>query len=123
MPSVLIVDDEPDIRLLVRYLVEKADWSVAGEASSGEEAVDRWRQLRPDVVVLDQLMPGISGLEVAARILAEAADQPIVLFTHMKDERLVRAAAEIGIRACLSKGNLHGLMPALADQVAGGENR
>lgn len=119
MPSVLIVDDEPDIRLLVRYLVERANWSVAGEAASGEEAVTRWRELRPDVIVLDQLMPGISGLEAAARILAEAADQPIVLFTHLKDDRLVQAATEVGVRACLSKGNLHGLMPALAGQLPG----
>jgi CheY-like chemotaxis protein len=121
MPSVLIVDDEPDVRLLVRYLVEKANWRVAGAASSGEEAVTRWRELRPDVIVLDQLMPGITGLETAARILAEAADQPIILFTHLRDEGLTRAATKVGIRACLSKANLHGLMPTLAGQVSGGD--
>jgi DNA-binding NarL/FixJ family response regulator len=117
MPSVLIVDDEADVRFLVRRIVEEADWRVAGEAATGEEAVAQWRELRPDVVVLDQRMPGITGLETAARILAEDAEQLIVLFTHLKDDILTQAAIAIGVRACLSKSRLDRLMPALADQV------
>lgn len=120
MPSVLIVDDEPDIRFLVRRLVEEADWRVAGEASSGEEAVARWRELRPDIIVLDQRMPGLTGLEAAERILAEDGAQRIVLFTMMKDEVLDRLAAALGVRACLSKGDLHRLMATLIAQVAKG---
>jgi len=120
MPSILIVDDEADVRFLVRRVVEQADWSVAGEAATGEEAVARWRELRPDAIVLDQRMPGITGLEAAARILAEDGDVPIVLFTHLKDDILTRAALAMGVRACLSKSRLDLLIPALIDQVTGG---
>jgi YesN/AraC family two-component response regulator len=60
MPSVLIVDDEPDIRLLVRCLVEEADWRVVGKASSGEEGVVR-REFRPDVVLIPALTAQVLG--------------------------------------------------------------
>lgn len=123
MPSVLIVDDEPDIRFLVRCLVEEADWRVVGEASSGEEAVARCRELRPDVVVLDQRMPGLTGLETALRILAEDRDQPIVLFTMVMDDALTQRARAIGVRECLSKSDLGLLMPALVAQVPDGRSR
>ena len=119
MPSVLIVDDEADMRFIVRCLVEQADWEVAGEAASGEEAVARWRELRPDVIVLDQRMPGISGLEAAARILAEDSAPPIVLFTVARDDDLVSEARAVGIRTCLSKWDRDHLMTALAGELAG----
>jgi CheY-like chemotaxis protein len=120
MPSVLIVDDEPDIRFLVRCLVEEADWRVAGEASSGEEAVVRWRELRPDVIVLDHRMPGLTGLEAAALILAEDGAQPIVLFTMVKDDALDQRATALGVRVCLSKTDLHRLVATLMAQVPTG---
>lgn len=123
MPSVLIVDDESDIRFLVRRLVEKADWRVAGEATSGAEAVTRCRELHPDVVVLDQRMPGLTGLETAARILAENRAQVIILFTLVKDEALTRRATALGVRTCLSKNDLNDLMPALATHVHDGGDR
>ena len=64
MPSVLIVDNEPDIRFLLRRMAEQAEWYVAGEAASGQEALDCYWDLEPDVIVLDHRMPGLSGLEL-----------------------------------------------------------
>jgi CheY-like chemotaxis protein len=115
MASVLIVDDEPDIRFLVRRTVEGSEGalSVVGEASSGDEAIDRWRELQPDALVLDHRMPGLSGLDVAERILAEEPGQIIVLFTAHRDDRLVRRAAELGVRACLAKTDLGRLRATL----------
>lgn len=111
VPSLLIVDDEADIRFLVRRIVEGAGGlRVAGEAASGEEAVARWRELRPDVVVLDQRMPGISGLETARRILAEDPAQRIFLFTAYRDSDTAQSAAEIGVTGCLSKMDLSRLI-------------
>ena len=114
VPSLLIVDDEADIRFLVRRIVEgNGGLRVAGEAASGEEAVTRWRELRPDVVVLDQRMPGITGLEAARRILAEDPGQRIFLFTAYGDEAMERLAADAGITACLSKSDLSQLVATL----------
>lgn len=115
MASLLIVDDDPDARFLVRQTGEGygGALSMIGEASSGEEAIDRWRALRPDIIVLDHRMPGLSGLEVAERILTEAPGQVIVLFTGHRDEVLVRRAAELGVRACLDKSDLRRLRSTL----------
>jgi CheY-like chemotaxis protein len=121
---VLIVDDEDDIRFLVRQLIAVAGdgYVVAGEASSGEEAIERWRELRPQVIVLDHRMPGLTGLEAAERILAEQPDLPILLFTAYRDDRVLRRAAGLGIRVCVSKADLNRLtveLRALAKELRG----
>jgi CheY-like chemotaxis protein len=115
MASLLVVDDDPDSRFLVRMMGERSGGAlfVVAEASSGEEAIHWWQELRPDIIVLDYLMPGLSGLEVAERILAREPGQLIVLFTAHRDEKLGRRAAELGVRACLAKTDLGRLRPTL----------
>src|SRR5690606_2226479 len=80
--SVLVVDDEQLVRSGLRMILESApDVEVVGEAADGAEAVERARELRPDVVLLDIRMPGVDGLTAAAR-LAELPDPPrVVLLT------------------------------------------
>src|SRR3546814_9289830 len=69
---VLIVDDEPDLRLLLRTMLDlEADIDIAGEAGDGAEALERYAEIGPDVLVLDQRMPVLSGLEVAERVLQD----------------------------------------------------
>jgi DNA-binding NarL/FixJ family response regulator len=103
--TALIVDDESDIRALVRMVVEAANngLEVSGEASDGDEALQRWRADRPVVVILDNRMPGMSGLEVAERILSENPEQKIILFSAFLDEDTVEAAQRVGVRRCLDK--------------------
>jgi CheY-like chemotaxis protein len=115
MASVLIADDEPDVRFLLRRKIEAAAGllSVVGEAASGEEAVEAWRRLRPDAIVLDHRMPGLTGLEAAAQILAEDPGQVIVLFSAFSDGELERACAALGIRACVAKADL----PRVVDEL------
>jgi CheY-like chemotaxis protein len=121
MPSVLIVDDEPDVRFLVRRVLEEADaWCVAGEAASGIDALERCRELHPDIIVLDHRMPGMTGLETAELILAENPTQLIVLFTAVQDPAVHEQATEIGIRACLAKAELDHLVANLGRQIGGG---
>jgi len=110
MPSVLVVDDEADIRFVVCRMIERmeGDSLVVHEASSGEEAIERWRALRPDVIVLDQRMPGLSGLETAARILAEHPGQRMILFTAYRDDFEDEAGLTADI-ARLSKSQLNRL--------------
>jgi CheY-like chemotaxis protein len=101
----LIVDDEADMRCLVRMVVEAANQGlvVSGEAASGDEALAHWRRHRPAAVVLDERMPGMSGLELAQHILAEDPDQPIVLFSAFLDRGTRQAARALGVRVCLDK--------------------
>lgn len=111
---VLIVDDEPDILWLVRDAIDRADGiEVVGEATSGDEALELWRRDRPDVVVLDQRMPGLSGLEVAAIMRSEHPGQQIILFSGQMDRALREQADALGIDETLSKDGLMGLVDAL----------
>lgn len=111
----LIVDDDDDMRFLVRVIIEAANEGlvVAAEARNATEAVDQWRQHQPDVIVLDNRMPGRSGLEVAAEILAEDPEQSIILFSAFLDDDTTTQATALGVRACLSKDHYDELPAAL----------
>jgi DNA-binding NarL/FixJ family response regulator len=111
----LIVDDEDDMRILVRTTIEIANQGlqVSGEATNGTEALQAWRDSRPDCIVIDQRMPGLTGIEVCREILAEDPGQRIVLFTAFADTELRRMAKEIGIRAVLAKDQVHRLPETL----------
>ena len=112
---VLIVDDEEDMRALVRATIEVANegLSVAAEAADGETAVSLVREQHPEIVILDQRMPGVTGLETARRILDEHPEQAIVLFSAYLDGDVVRAAQRMGVRMCLAKDNIRQLPDAL----------
>lgn len=105
MVTAMIVDDESDIRALVRMVVEAANHglAVAGEAADGDEALRMWRADPPVVMILDNRMPGLTGLEVAEQILAENPEQQIILFSAFLDAETIERADRIGIRRCMEK--------------------
>ena len=116
----LIVDDEADVRFLLRLAIERRNEGlcVAGEAAGGSDALDQLEVADPTIVVLDQMMPGMDGLETAARILERRPGQLIVLYSAYLDPELESEASRIGITACLRKGRakeladfLHRLAP------------
>jgi two-component system KDP operon response regulator KdpE len=83
--TILVVDDEPQIRRVMRTALAAQGYSVS-EAKSGEEALDSVRQLRPDLILLDVNMPGMDGLE-ACREIRASSDVPIVMLTVRNSER------------------------------------
>jgi two-component system, OmpR family, KDP operon response regulator KdpE len=83
--TILIVDDEPQIRRVMRTTLTSHGYSVV-EASSGEEALEKLRAERPDLIILDVNMPGISGLETCAEIRT-SSDVPIIMLTIRNSER------------------------------------
>ena len=117
---VLVVDDMDDMRALVRLVVRTANEGivVAGEAANGSEAIELADTLDPAVIVLDELMPGLGGLETARRILARRPGQRIILFSAYLDDRIRDAAREVGITACLSKVDYEGLPDAIRAAAA-----
>ncbi|MFP5256658.1 MAG: response regulator transcription factor [Acidimicrobiia bacterium] len=122
MTTMLIVDDELDMRMLVRLVIEMANdgLTIVGEAADGREAIEVWRELDgppvPDVVILDNRMPGLSGLEVAQRILEERPAQIIVLYSAFLDADVRARASELGITSCVSKHELDRL-PDLVREI------
>jgi DNA-binding NarL/FixJ family response regulator len=117
---VLVVDDMDDMRALVRLVVRTANEGivVAGEAANGSEAIELADTLDPAVIVLDELMPGLGGLETARRILTRRPHQRIVLFSAYLDDRIRDAARDVGITACLSKVDYENL-PEIIRAAAG----
>ena len=81
---ILIVDDEPSIVDMLAYNLEKANYQVS-IARDGEDAVARFRQDQPDLVILDLMLPELDGLEVC-RILRREQDVPIIMLTARDDE-------------------------------------
>jgi two-component system response regulator AlgR len=87
----LIVDDEPPARERLRRLLEEMeDCAIVGEAANGEEALAMCGELKPEVVLLDVRMPGLSGIQVA-RHIATLEDPPAVIFTTAYDQYAVEA--------------------------------
>lgn len=118
--NVLVVEDNEDIRFLLSTVFRLAkDIVIVGEAHNAEDAVDRWRETRPDVIVLDFRLPGPDGLHAARTILGEHPGQPIILFSAFLDKTMTDTAAELGVVECLSKDQVRQL-PELIRAAAGG---
>jgi CheY-like chemotaxis protein len=120
-PTILVVDDDPDMRFLARAVLEASDIEVAAEAVDGADALARLRELDPPpvptVVLLDNQMPGLSGLEVAARILKDVPDQIIVLFSAFLSPEIVAEATRLGVAACISKSDAMDLGDIIRDVI------
>jgi CheY-like chemotaxis protein len=106
-PSVFVVDDEPEMRMLARVFLERGGFSVVDEAEDGSQALERFHDLNPppipSVVLLDNRMPGLTGLEVAEQMLSQHPDQVIILFSAHLDSSVKEKARSLGITACVSK--------------------
>jgi DNA-binding NarL/FixJ family response regulator len=104
----LLVDDEPDVRLLLRTMIEAENEGlfVAGEAGDGHEAIAAVDRLNPSVVVIDERMPAMSGMEAAAIIRERRPDQSIVLCTAHLDDELRERANAVGITTCVAKRDM-----------------
>jgi CheY-like chemotaxis protein len=113
----LLVDDEPDVRLLLRKMIEKENDGlfVAGEAAGGHEALEAFDRLNPTVIVIDERMPAMSGMEAAAIIIARRPGQPIVLCTAHLDDDLRQRAHAVGITECVAKGEMATIPRLLKD--------
>ncbi len=101
--KVLVIDDEPHIREMMRLTLEAAGYEVS-EAESGEEGLDRFGDgAAYEVVLLDQKMPGIDGLETLRRLLARAPDARVVMVTAFASVELAVDAMRLGAMNFLRK--------------------
>jgi DNA-binding NarL/FixJ family response regulator len=106
MTRILIADDSPIVRQGLRNLLRgHADWEICGEAVDGQDAIAKTRQLAPDVIVLDFLMPAMNGIEAARKISSVHPTTSILLFSMYRDSQLANLARNAGISAVLSKSN------------------
>ena len=101
---VLIVDDQEPFRQAARAVVELTDgFELAGEAETGEDAVERARELSPDLVLMDVNLPGIDGLDATRQILAASETVVVLLLSTYEEAEYAPRAAECGAAAYIPK--------------------
>jgi DNA-binding NarL/FixJ family response regulator len=103
---ILIADDHEVVRRGIRALIEShPGWEVCGEAQDGREALERAREVKPDLILLDVGMPNLNGLEAARQILASCAVTQILILTMHYSPQLVREILALGARGFLLKSD------------------
>ena len=118
---ILIADDHPIVRRGMKSLLElKPSLKIVGEAEDGLEAVEKARDLKPDVILLDLMMPRMSGLETIEAIKAEDPNARILVVTSFADDNNVLPAIKAGARGYLLKdANGEMLLQAITDVYNG----
>ena len=121
---VLIVDDHWVVRTGLRdYLSGEPGLEVVGEAADGREAIDRARELRPDVVVMDLAMPGLGGAEATAAVRAELPQTEVVVLTSLLTDRAVVDAITAGASGYVLKDSQGEELVEAIRSAAGGRVR
>jgi two-component system NarL family response regulator len=114
MTRILVVDDVPLFRAGMVAALKDVQFAVAGEADSAEGAVAAAESLQPDLVLLDVLMPGLSGLEVVEKIQAVSPATKVILLTGSESEEDLISALRSGARGYIVKDTP---FPALVDSI------
>ncbi len=104
-PKIFIVDDHEIVREGIRTLLSKsrADWEVCGEAANAIDALDAVQKLKPDVVILDISMPGISGLEAMQRMKQLEVPARVLIFTMHESQTLDTEVRKAGAQGYVLK--------------------
>jgi DNA-binding NarL/FixJ family response regulator len=114
LPRILLVDDVPLVRASLRSLLATGNMEVCGEAENGQQAMNKVKELQPDVVVLDINMPVMNGLKATMEIRRIAPGTKIVLFTIHDSDEASSAARIVGADALVPKGSAaRDLLPIL----------
>ena len=103
---ILVVDDHAAVRRGVRSLLESHEgWEVCGEATTGRDAVEESRRLRPDVIMMDLSLPELNGVDATRQILKDAPDTEVVVLTMHHSEELARDVLHAGARGYVLKSD------------------
>ena len=96
--TVLICDDAIFMRTMISDILVQAGFDVVGEAESGVQAVERYRQLKPDLVTMDIVMPDMGGIDAVRDIIREDPQAKILMCSAMGQQALVIEAIQAGAR-------------------------
>ncbi|MCP4747939.1 MAG: response regulator [Desulfobacteraceae bacterium] len=112
---ILVVDDSSIMRKMIKQTLEKEKHSVVGEAKNGLDAVEKYRDLNPDVVTMDITMREMDGIAAAKEILKIDPDAKIIFLSNLDHDKYSKDAKRIGAKAYLNKHNTK----AIADIIRG----
>jgi two-component system chemotaxis response regulator CheY len=117
--KVLICDDALFMRTMLAEIMEQAGFEVAGQASTGAEAVRLYRDLEPDLVTMDIIMPDMGGIDAVREIVREFPDANIVMCSAMGQQALVIEAIQAGARDFIVKPFQPGRVMEAVQRVLG----
>ncbi|MGH9574018.1 MAG: response regulator [Candidatus Acidiferrales bacterium] len=120
---ILLVDDHEVVREGLKSLLSNArpDWEISGEAATGTEAIEQTQTLKPDIVLLDISMPGMSGLEASSRMRELGVSCPILVFTTHESETLGKEVRKAGAQGLVAKSQaFRDLVRAIDTLLSGG---
>ncbi|MCL6636883.1 MAG: response regulator [Alicyclobacillus sp.] len=107
---ILVVDDAAFMRMMIKDILTKNGYEVVGEAADGAQAVEKYQELRPDLVTLDITMPEVDGIEALKRIRAIDPGARVIMCSAMGQQAMVIDAIQAGARDFVVK-------PFQADRV------
>jgi two-component system, NarL family, response regulator LiaR len=118
---ILIVDDHDGLRLAIRNLLEcQRGFEICGEAKDGAAGVEKVAELKPDVVILNIVMPVMDGFEAARQIIAVSPHSRIVMLSSYKDKQLLEEARNLGAVCYVPKSDAeHELIEAVKAAARG----
>lgn len=120
---ILIVDDHEIVREGIKYLLggSRPEWNICGEAADAQQAISAMAELKPDLVVMDISMPGMSGLDAASHLRELGHACPILIFTMHESPRLESETRQAGAQGYVLKSQaVRDLVRALDHLLAGG---
>lgn len=121
--TILLVEDHEIVRDgLAALLKMEVDIKIIGQAADGHQAVTKFSELRPDIVVMDIAMPQLNGLEAARQILKGTPGSKIILLSAHNDDAYVQKAISIGVSGYLIKQTAAHVLPEAIRQVADGKS-
>lgn len=101
--TIMVVDDSPFASKQIKDLVEKADYEVIAYAKNGEEGIQMYDELHPDIVIMDIIMPGMDGIETAGIIVNRDKNARIMMLSSLCDEGTMEEIKAIGLKYLLPK--------------------
>lgn len=100
---VLVVDDAVVMRMMIKGILAKNGYDVVGEAQNGAEAVERYKELSPDLVTMDMIMPEMDGISAVKAIVAHDPEAKIIMCSSMGQQALVVEAIAAGAKSFITK--------------------
>lgn len=103
MARILIVDDASFMRLVLRNVLQGAGHEVVGEAANGQAGVEKYMELKPDLTLMDMVMPELGGVDAVKKILELDRGARVLMCSATGQEALIQQAREAGVKGFVSK--------------------
>lgn len=103
MANILIVDDAAFMRMMIKDILAKNGYTVIGEAENGVKAVEKFKELNPDLVIMDITMPEMDGIQAVRQIKGISADAKIIMCSAMGQQAMVIESIQAGARDFIVK--------------------